>query len=363
MQLNGFDKALREDILSIVPHISLTKASAVENWQSMKVDLEQEGSVESVQGFSVAFGMLNHLSSVKPVMVYGVDVADPKAIEVYDGFTSDLDWASLKANNGIILATALAKRLNVKPDDTIRLLISDDVQEQVKAIPVRVSALIHTGTELDQKLAIADLGFLSKIKGFPAGSADGLRVQVKDLFQSRYLARKYSELTGLYYFRDWSMTQGNLYHAVQMSKKMVVLLTFIIIAVAAFNVVSTLLLAVNEKQGDMAILQTMGASTVEIKRIFLLQGAVIAAIGVSIGVLIGVLLSLSVPYLASLLEGLLGFSLLDTSVYPVDTLPSDIRVLDVLLVAVISFVLTLVATVFPALKASKQNPAVVLKYD
>ncbi len=139
--------------------------------------------------------------------------------------------------------------------------------------------------------------------------------------------------------------------------------TFIIIAVAAFNVVSTLLLAVNEKKGDMAILQTMGASNAEIRQIFLLQGAVIAAIGVGLGVLLGLTLSLSLPSLASMIEAVMGISLLDTSVYPVDTLPSDIRIIDVMWVAVASFILTLIATVFPAIRASKQNPAVVLKYD
>ncbi len=364
--MNGFERALKEDILSIVPHISLSASSAVPHWKELKALSENMDGVESVSGFSMSLSMLSHQGQVKPLLIYGVDVLDTEATSVYQRFLPDFQWPSLQTKPSIVLGVALANKLGITPGDVISILSSraENLSAQnIQITNVTVQALIHTGTELDQKLALADLNLLSQLKAYPVGSADGLRVQVKDIFTSRTLAREISKVTGLYFFRDWSMSQGNLYHAVQMSKKMVVLLTFIIIAVAAFNVISTLLLAVNEKKSDMAILQTMGASLSDIRTIFLYQGILIGLIGVSAGALLGVLLSINIVHVAAIIESLLGFQLLDSAIYLVDTLPSELLVSDVGWVALLSFLLTAIATLIPAWVVSKQDPASVLKYE
>lgn len=364
--MNGFERALKEDILSIVPHINLSTSSAVQDWESLRQLTLGVDGVKTAEGFSMSLSMLSHQGQVKPLLIYGIDTQSSTATATYERFLSDFQWHTLQFQPSIVLGSELAKKMGISVGDTISILTADGEHlshQNIQVHNVEVSALIHSGTELDQKIALADLSLLAKIKAYPEGSADGLRVQVDDIFTSRTLARELSQLTGLYFFRDWSMSQGNLYHAVQMSKKMVVLLTFIIIAVAAFNVVSTLLLAVNEKKSDMAILQTMGASLADVRTIFLVQGVIIGLFGVTLGAISGVFVSLNVVYVAGFIERLLGFQLLDSAIYPVDSLPSVLLFSDVGLVCFLSFALTVVATIIPAWVVSKQDPAAVLKYE
>ena len=364
--MNGFERALKEDILSIVPHISLSMSSPVSEWEDLKQLTAQLEGVKSANGFSMSLSMLSHKGQVKPLLIYGLDVNNAQAVSTYQRFLSDFDWSTLSQQSGMVLGSALAKKMGISVGDMVSILTADAQHlsaQNIQVHTVKVAALIHTGTELDQKLALADLSLLAQIKLYPVGSVDGLRVQVDDIFTSRTLARDISQRTGLYFFRDWSMSQGNLYHAVQMSKKMVVLLTFIIIAVAAFNVVSTLLLAVNEKKSDMAILQTMGASLADVRTVFLVQGVIIGLFGVMLGAMSGVFFSINIVHVAAMIEGVVGFQLLDSAVYPVDSLPSLLLFSDVLLVCALSFSLTVFATLIPAWVVSKQDPASVLKYE
>ena len=364
--MNGFERALKDDILSIVPHITLSTSSPVSEWRDLKNSVEELPGVKSVNGFSMSLSMLSYQGQIKPLLLYGLDTYDKQAIQTYQRYLPDFDWQQLQGNTGIILGSALANKMGLNVGDTVNILSADGQNLKSNNITVHnviILALIHSGTELDQKLALADLSLLANIKTYPTDSVDGLRVQVEDIFSSRSIARNISQITGLYFFRDWSMSQGNLYHAVQMSKKLVVLLTFIIIAVAAFNVVSTLLLAVNEKKSDMAILQTMGASLGDIRLLFLMQGFIIGALGVLLGALLGVVLSLNIVHVATFIESILGFQLLDSAIYPVDALPSQLLFSDVILVCSMSFLLTVTATIAPAWVVSKHDPATVLSYE
>lgn len=364
--MNGFERALKDDILSIVPHITLSTSSPVSEWRDLKNSVEELPGVKSVNGFSMSLSMLSYQGQVKPLLLYGLDAYDKQAIQTYQRYLPDFDWHQLQGNTGIVLGSALANKMGLNVGDTVSILSADGQNLKSNNITVHnviILALIHSGTELDQKLALADLSLLANIKTYPTDSVDGLRVQVEDIFSSRSIARNISQITGLYFFRDWSMSQGNLYHAVQMSKKLVVLLTFIIIAVAAFNVVSTLLLAVNEKKSDMAILQTMGASLGDIRLLFLMQGFIIGALGVLLGALLGVVLSLNIVHVATFIESILGFQLLDSAIYPVDALPSQLLFSDVILVCTMSFLLTVAATIAPAWVVSKHDPATVLSYE
>ncbi|NRA41808.1 MAG: lipoprotein-releasing ABC transporter permease subunit [Pseudomonadales bacterium] len=368
--MNGFERALKDDILSLVPHITLTRTEAISDWQPLQAVAAEQPGVASVAAFSLLPSMFVKGQTIKPSLVYGIDLDNAQQLASYQRFLPNFDWQQLNQPGSVIVARGLADKLGLNIGDSFRLIDGGSAVKSRRAGPARlrshtvqVLAIIHTGTELDQKLAFASLENTAKFKGFAAGEVDGLRIQVEDIFNSRAIAYDISALTELYYFRDWSMSQGNLYQAVQMSKKLVVLLTFIIIAVAAFNVVSSLLLSVQEKKPDMAILQTMGASQRQIRQVFLLQGIVIGCIGVLLGVLLGVVLSSLLPSIAGVIEQLLGIQLLNSEIYPIDALPSEIRITDVLAVGAISFMLTLAATLSPAWIAARQKPAEVLRYE
>jgi lipoprotein-releasing system permease protein len=205
---------------------------------------------------------------------------------------------------------------------------------------------------------------VADIAGLPAAQVKGFRVQIDDQFNARQLG--YSLLEQLPYgygFRDWFQTHGNLYQAIQLSRNMVGLLIFMIIAIAAFNVISMLMMSVIDKRRDIAILQTLGLSRPDILRLFLIQGGFIGLFGISTGVGLGVLGSIWVADLVSWMESLFGVTFLNTEVYPIDYIPVDLRCSDVLMVAGAALLLNLLATLYPALRASRVVPAEELRYE
>lgn len=362
--MNGFDKELRERILAIVPHATLTGFSASADWQRyVDIARRHEGVVDAAP-FSYLQGLVMHRSSVKPVFVYGIDPEYEREDAILRRMLGSALLDSLESADTVVLGSKLAAKLEVGAGDSIKLIVpAADTAELPAIANFRVNGLLDSGTELDEKIILTHRTNVAGLNGNPPDSVDGIRIAVEDLFRAHAVASALSEETGLYQVRDWSRTHGNLYHAVQMSRNMVLLLVFIIIAVAAFNVVSTLVLAVNDKAGDVAILRTMGASRRQILGIFVVQGTVIGLLGVSIGVALGLLFSLVISDGIGWLEQMLDYHFLKTDVYPVDHLPSDIRWLDVVVVAAVAQMLSILATIIPALQASRVDPAKVLRYE
>jgi len=230
---------------------------------------------------------------------------------------------------------------------------------------LEVAGVVTSNSELDQSLVIASLDGLDRLR--PAhlkGKVDGLRLQFEDLNSAPWLSSKLAfELGRQYYQSNWQRTHGNLYHAIKMSKTMVTLLMSLIVALASFNVVSTLILVVTEKQGSIAILRTLGASSRDILRIFIVQGLLIGAGGVAIGLLLGVgFVQVLAPFVGWL-ESVFQVQFLHSDVYPLTDIPVEIRLADILRVTAVAMVLVFIATLFPAWKASKLQPADVLRYE
>jgi len=220
-----------------------------------------------------------------------------------------------------------------------------------------------THTEIDQLLAIGALPVVADVAGI-GGMVNGFRVQTDDQFNARQLGYQILErLPFGYGFRDWFQTHGNLYQAIQLSRNMVGLLIFMIIAIAAFNVISMLMMSVMDKRKDIAILQTLGLTRREILQLFLTQGVLIGLFGILIGVLLGVLGCLWVADLVLWMESLFGVIFLNTEVYPIDYIPVDLRWSDVLTVSLAAVLLNLLATLYPALRASRMVPADELRYE
>lgn len=357
--MNGFDRELRERILSLVPHVQLIHNSGVALWQDEVRLISEIPGVSEVTPYNQVEGLLHVRSATQPVQLLGFEQGYlPKGLQQI----LEDEQISIPGSNELLLSESLADNLQVTQGQRITLIASGD-NGRTTAYAFRVAGLFSTHTELDRALAIASMEQVATITGIP-GRVQGFRVQIKDQFKARDVGfQLLRELPYGYGFRDWFQTHGNLYQAIQLSRNMVSLLIFLIIAIAAFNVISMLMMSVVEKRRDVAVLQTLGFSRGDILRLFLTQGALIGLFGIFIGVFLGVLGCFWVADFVSWVESVLGMSFLNTEIYPIDYVPVDLRWSDILTVALAAVGLNVLATVYPALQASRVIPAEELRYE
>lgn len=358
--MNGFDREMREHILSIVPHVQVVHTSPIRDWQSQRDLIATVPNVVEVSPFNQAEGVIFANHNTRPIQILGLDQAI-----LPQGFEAVLNRADLTvpSDGELLLASPIVDSLNLSLGQSINLILPSKGNKQARVFTLILAGVFATKTEVDQLLGIVSL----KQAGLMVGSADdvfGFRVQLAELFQSRMSANRIlSQLPIGFRALDWTQTHGNLYQAIQLSRNMVGLLVFLIIGIAAFNVISMLMMMVLNKRKDIAILQTMGVSKQQVLNIFLFQGLLIALVGIAFGVLFGVLSCIWVADLVAVIEAALGSKLLDTSIYPIDYVPVDLRLNDVIYVAVSALLLTLMAALYPAIKASNTLPAEALRYE
>lgn len=358
--MNGFDREMRNRILALVPHITLQPWSTQEiDWQQLQKDVEAHSRVVATAPFVQGNAMLIKGGAVEPSIFYGVDPVAEKRVSRIQEYV-DLDILQPDAA-GVILGKALADRLKVDVADRVTLGVPQaEGRQNVRFVQMTVAAVVATGTELDQQLMLMHIDQARAL--FTEAPPVSLRVSVDDVFAAPQIAWELASVHGRdYLLKDWSQQFGNMYHAIQMSRKLVVIMLLAVVAVAVFNVVSTLVMVVNDKRADIGILRSQGASQGDILRIFLTYGAVIGAVGASAGGVVGVLLALGVSDLVAGVENLFGLKLLQSDVYPINYLPSDVRIPDVVMVCVTAYVMSLLATIYPAWRASRMAPAEALR--
>ena len=358
--MNGFDRELRERILSVVPHVQLIHSTGVTNWQDQQAVIAGLPHVTEVTPYNQVDGLIQGRQRTRPLQLLGLS---PESVPA--GLQQVLDEAGLaipKANR-LLLSAVIAEDLNVAVDQHVTIIVPSTSGGKTAAYGFQVAGVFATHTELDQVLALGALEQVAQISGIPQ-QVRGFRVQVADQFDARNIGFKVlDQLPFGYGFRDWFQTHGNLYQAIQLSRNMVVLLIFMIVAIAAFNVVSMLMMSVIDKRKDIAILQTLGLSRAQVVWLFLTQGMMIGLLGICIGVVLGVTGCYLVADLVSWVESLMGVAFLNTEVYPIDYVPVDMRWTDVAVICSIALVLNLVATVYPAVRASRMVPAEELSYE
>ncbi|CAI8311245.1 MAG: Lipoprotein-releasing system transmembrane protein LolE [SAR92 bacterium MED-G29] len=358
--MNGFDRELRERILSVVPHVQLIHGIGVTDWQTQQTLIEGLDQVSEVTPYNEAEGLIHSRQKTRPLQLLGLS-----AESLPSGLQAVLNEGNLSVPgaNELLLSQPMAEDLNVVSGQRVTVIIPSINGSKTAAYSFVVKGLFSTHTELDQLLGLASLEQVGDIAGVP-GMVQGFRLQVDDQFNAREIGYKLLEqLPFGYGFRDWFQTHGNLYQAIQLSRNMVGLLIFLIVAIAAFNVVSMLMMSVVSKRKDIAVLQTLGLSRGQLLKVFLIQGAMIGLFGIALGVLLGVLGCYWVADLVLWVESLLGASFLDTAVYPIDYVPVDLRWADVLQISTIAFMLNLLATIYPALRASRMVPAQELRFE
>jgi lipoprotein-releasing system permease protein len=269
---------------------------------------------------------------------------------------------------GIVLGAELARALGANVGDKVTLIAPQGLVTPAGILPrlkqFTVVGVFEVGMfEYDSTLALIEFADAQKLYGM-GEAASGVRLKLKDLFQSREVTRDlFTRLRGDLYISDWTRSHANYFRAVQIEKTMMFIILLLIVAVAAFNIVSTLVMAVTDKQPDIAILRTLGASPASIMKIFIVQGALIGVIGTLIGVVGGVALALNIDVVVPFLERLLGLRFLSSEVYYITELPSDLQSADVVAITVVSLLIALVATLYPSWRAARVNPAEALRYE
>ena len=363
--MNGFDKEMRERILVVIPHIRLfqTDTQARAQWQSDAFTLSSHPEVQSVSPYTELNILLRHQGKVEPGLLYALN---PEIELKQNHFAQALGQElleSLSTQSGLVLGAGLSERLGIEQGDTLTAMVYQASSKRLQASAFKVIGVFHSGTELDQALAVSSFKGLAQIPG-QSSTPQGLRVQTASIFQAHALGRQLQNSLPLgYRVSTWQQTHGNLYEAIQMSRYLVSLIVLLILAIAAFNLIATLMISSADKQGEIAILKTLGAEPASLARVFALQGLFVGLLGSMVGGLIGVLVSLNMTSITSVAERALGFKLLNSEVYPLDYLPSYLDWPQSAFVVAIAVVLSVLAALYPAWQVSKVKAAQVLRYE
>lgn len=363
---NGFDRELKNRILGMVPHATITSREAFNDWPKLAEYAKHNSEVLAVAPFSQLQGMLTANGQVTGALISGIDPIYEKQVSIIHQHIAQGNLDGLQANSfGIVLGEGLANNLGVQLGDKLTLVLPEAAVSPAGVIPrfkrFTVVGVFKVGADVDGMLAyihIADAGKLLRI----GEQVQGVRLKLHDIFQSRpVILDLLSQLPNSFYGNDWTQSHGNLFSAIQMEKAMMGLLLLLIVAVAAFNIVSSLVMVVTDKKADIAILRTLGASPQTITRIFMVQGAVIGLVGTVGGVLLGVTLALNISDFISWIEQVTGASLFEA--YFINYLPSELDWQDVAWVSLMSALLSFLATIYPARRAANVQPAEALRYE
>ncbi len=366
--MNGFDRELQTRILGMVPHAVIEGAEPLPDWQAIDQQVEKHPRVLAAAPFIQGQGMVTGGGNVRGVMLNGILPDQEKTVSIIEDHMVEGSLDDLVAGEfGIIIGKLMANSLRLQIGDKVTVVLPEATVTPAGVLPrlkrFTVKGIFSVGAELDGNYTLIHMSDASKLMR-TGGKAQGIRLLVDDLFAAPKVAQEAAAmLDGRYYVSDWTRTQGNLFQAIRMEKTMIGLLLMFIVAVAAFNIVSTLVMVVTDKTADIAILRTMGATPGRIMRIFIVQGAVIGVVGTLIGTTLGVLGALNISAFISWLESALGHKFLSADVYFISYLPSQLQLQDVFIISGAGLAMSLLATIYPAWRASRVDPAEALRYE
>jgi lipoprotein-releasing system permease protein len=369
--MNGFQKEIRTRILGVAPHLQVSSAEGnrLDNWQPTLQLTGRNPQVAAAAPFVTGQGMVSLNESVQGVMVRGIlPQEESKVTDLSDKMKAGALQDLQEGGFGIVLGSDLARALGAHMGDKVLLIAPQGQITPAGMMPrlkqFRVVGIFEIGmAPYDNALALIHMGDAQKL--YQMGSAvTGISARLHDLdLAPRVAVELERELPRDTYVSDWTREHANYFRAVQIEKKMMFIILSLIVAVAAFNIVSTLVMAVTDKQADIAILRTLGASPASIMKIFIVQGAMIGMIGSLLGVVSGIVLALNIDTVVPFIERLIGTHILSKDVYFISELPSDLHRSDVLIVGCFSFFISLIATLYPSWRASRTQPAEALRYE
>ena len=345
--MNGFEREMRERILSLLPHVQATTAGDAAPLTALTEALLRDPDIASVRPFMVAEALLMRGQTVSAAQLTGLK---RPALAPYESLLVPgiIDWHP----ESLVLGASMAERLNLSVGDRVTFILPEENQAAYRPLRLQLSAVLDSGTELDEILALVHVDALEAL-GAGASIRRGVAVQLEDVFAATQWRWEIAQMLPSYVrVTDWRATHGNLYTAIQLSRDLIGLILFIVIFVAAFNVVSSLMLVVTDRRKAVAMLMAMGGRRADITAVFFLQGGLIGFVGALAGVALGYLLAINAPDLAVMLEQWLGAPLLQTDVYPLAFVPVDVRWQDAVITAAIAIGLSVLAATLPALRAA-----------
>ena len=371
--MNGFDREMQQRVLGLVPQLTATTPRlnylrTRDEWGAARAAIDSTDGVLGTAPFMQLQGMLLANGHSKGILLNGVEPAEEVNVSIINDFMQGGTLDALQDGSyNIAIGANLAEQLEVGIGDSVMLVSTVVPISPMGGSPRRkafnVAAIFAVGSQLDGNLALVHLADAQRLYRLE-DRLHGYRIRTDDLFAVTELAERLRATVPMELdYNDWTRNYGNIYENIRMSKALVGLLLSLLVAVAAFNVIVSLMMVVREKQGDIAILRTMGTSATVIRNIFLVQGLFIGLTGTAIGVGVGVALSLSIGDIVDVLQSLTGVQFLSADIYPVNYLPSEVRLADVLLVSALALVLSLLATLYPAAKAARTRPAEILRYE
>ena len=372
--MNGFQKELRTRILGVASHLEITgNNNVLQDWQAVERLVEKEPHVLGSAPYIYAQGMLSYGQGVQGAIVRGVLPSAENKVADLGSHMKAGSLENLKAGEfGIILGADLAYAIGAQMGDKVVLLAPQGQFTPTGVVPrlkqFTLVGLFQIGMyEYDAGLALVHIDDAAKL--YRMGSAvSGVRLKLDDLFDAPLVSSQIAQTLNKtqdtnYYVTDWTQQHANFFKAVQLEKRVMFIILTLIVAVAAFNIVSTLVMAVTDKRADIAIMRTFGASPASIMGIFIIQGALIGLIGTAFGAVFGIIIALNIDVIIPFIEQLFHVQFLAKDVYYISDLPSDLVWSDVITIISLSFILSLLATLYPSYKASKINPAEALRYE
>ena len=368
--MNGFERELNQRILAVVPHAEILSAPnatdpTIHHWQNLEKRLQQNAQIKGISPFVSFTALVENGSKLKVVQVKGVEKQAEDRVSSLGNFVQEQGWDKFGKEGGLVLGSGIARELDVKAGDWVTLLISQQNGDEQLAQPTRervqVTAILRLDGQLDYSYALLPLAQAQEFLTYKPDQITGVELKLDDPFSVKNLdLSMLNDYPQMLYIQNWIGKFGYMYRDIQLIRTVMYIAMVLVIGVACFNIVSTLIMAVKDKQGDIAIMRTLGANNAFIKRIFIWYGLQAGMKGCLIGIVLGIILALNLTTFIQGIEWVIGKKLLSGDVYFVDFLPSELHWLDVLMVLAAALVLSLIASLYPASRAAKLQPAQVL---
>lgn len=365
--MNGFDRELKQRILSVTPHILLQSKSDA-HWRELIEQAQSVDGVVSAAPYIHSSALINYHRGMQGVEVQGIQPDLERHVSVVDKHMQMGELSSLQPGEyNVVIGRLLARNLGVMPGDKL-LLTMPQVQVTPAGLFPRVkrftvSGVFEVGAQMDQNLVLVHMRDAQKLLRLK-DEAQGLRIKTNDIYSAGGIAQNLKAVLGKgVTASDWSETQGSLFQAVKMEKIVIGVLLMIVVFVAAFNIISSLVLMVADKRSDIAVLRTMGMSAAQVMAVFMVQGLSVGLLGIAIGALLGCILAVNIGDIVAWFEALTGSYIFDPSIYFISQLPSDLQWGDVVVICTTAIALSFLATLYPAWRATQIEPAEALRYE